>query len=161
MPDLPTGGKNAEIDWTAFGERVRLARVSKGLALRDLAATANVSPMSLNALENAHADAKDRLSLRDLTVIAKALDTSVASLADLPVARSVEPMTVFFCGRQQRHDCSSCGTSGATTQCSYPVKRAGQPATCGRWLCSRCATPVSDGTICPPHQRFSKEVHGG
>lgn len=151
------------INWSAIGERIRQRRTYKGLALQDLATAAKLAPQVLNDLEHGKPGASKPLSLRDLTAIAKALDTTIDALAGLPTAAPVQPITVFSCGRPKRLPCSSCGAPGATTACTHPVKRAGQPATCDRKLCSRCAMPAEDGVVrCPAHDRMVKaEVSGG
>jgi hypothetical protein len=47
-----------------------------------------------------------------------------------------------------------CGAA-AFTFCGYPIKRRGRDATCGRFLCKRCARSVAPRSwFCPPHARL-------
>lgn len=67
-------------------------------------------------------------------------------------------VSVFICGRPRR-DCSTTGCKRrASTECTYPVKRNGAPAKCGRGLCSVCAVVTGENVHCPPHARLKGRI---
>ncbi len=67
---------NLEIDYKAVGERIRAARVKKGLKQHNLAALAEISPTNVSHIERG----KAKLSLPTLMKLANALEVSIDEL---------------------------------------------------------------------------------
>jgi len=66
-------------------------------------------------------------------------------------------VSVFFCGRRERVNCSSTGcTANASLVCAHPVKRKGQDDTCRRPVCIGCAVLVDGNVVCAAHGRAAK-----
>jgi hypothetical protein len=56
------------------------------------------------------------------------------------------------CGTRRR--CSTPGCSGCVElRCDYPITRRGQPATCDRYVCQRCAHSADGLDYCAAHGR--------
>lgn len=80
--------------------------------------------------------------------------------------KSAPAVSVFFCGRGERKNCSTPGCQGrARFECDYPLSGRKQGQTCGKLLCTSCARrqPQAADVVlsleyCPAHDKIERDL---